>query len=267
MKEVKKSEMCEITRLFSGIEDSMVTACIQGYMGKAYVDILPNPSVGLIVSGEYSFFAGDANLGAATQAAERLFELNPSNETICIFPDNDMEWESVLMNAAGNSPEVIPRYRIAQKDYMFDEELLGNYSTNIPDGYSIEMFDEGIYKQAMSASWSKEFCEIFDSADDYLTRGFGYAITCDGILVAGTSTMTVYDGGTEVQVATHPNHRRKGLAMASAAAFLLECQRRGIRACWDAAAQVSKKMAIALGYEYKGVYHTVRMKRDGDMGR
>lgn len=93
----------------------------------------------------------------------------------------------------------------------------------------------------MSEDWSREFCETFASVEDYLKRGFGYAAVKKGKLVAGASTMTVYDGGTEVQVATHPDFRKKGLAMACAAAFVLECQRRNIRACWDAANRISKK--------------------------
>lgn len=56
MVKVEKNRLGEIEDLFKGIQDSMVIACIQGYMGDAYVDKLPKPTVGLIVSGEYSFF-------------------------------------------------------------------------------------------------------------------------------------------------------------------------------------------------------------------
>ena len=36
MYEVDKTEMKKIAPLFEGIQDSMVIACLQGYMGKAY---------------------------------------------------------------------------------------------------------------------------------------------------------------------------------------------------------------------------------------
>lgn len=259
MIKVKKEELNEIADLFKGIQDSMVIACIQGYMGDAYVDRLPDPTTGLIISGEYSFFAGDAKGPQAFQLVDKLFILNPSTETVCIFPDNEPEWGNALMKVEKNNPKVVPRYGIVQKDYVFDEDLLKSYMNRVPEGYELRMFDENIYTQSLEEDWSKAFCEIYASASDYLNRGFGYAVLQDGKLVSGTSTMTVYDGGTEIQVATHPDFRKKGLAMTCAAAFVLECQHRGIRACWDADNQISKKMALALGYEYKGEYDTVHM--------
>lgn len=56
----------------------MAIACIQGYTGEAYVDKLPYPAAGLIIIGEYSFFAGDANSEESVQLAENLFDFNPS---------------------------------------------------------------------------------------------------------------------------------------------------------------------------------------------
>lgn len=158
-------------------------------------------------------------------------------------------WEQVLLGAKENNPKPVERYGIVQKDYVFDEALLKSYMDKLPKGYELKQFDADLYQQAMEEEWSREFCETFASAEDFLTRGFGYAAVHEGKLAAGTSTMTVYNGGTEIQVATHPQHRRKGLAMVCAAAFVLECQKRGIRGCWDAANEISKKMALALGYE------------------
>lgn len=261
MIKVKKEEMDQIEKLFRGIEDSMVIACIQGYMGEAYVDKLPNPEVGMIISGEYSFFAGDIMNSQASELTDKLFDLNSSDETVCIFSDEEPEWEQFLMSVKKNNPQIVPRYGIVQKDYTFDEQRLNDFIKQLSEGYKLVLFDEELYKQAMEETWSKEFCETFLSADDYLARGFGYAVTKDGKLVSGTSTMTVYDGGAEVQVATHPEYRRKGLAMVCASAFVLECQKRKIRPCWDAANKISKKMALALGYEYKGIYTTIHMQK------
>ncbi|NLD18803.1 MAG: GNAT family N-acetyltransferase [Clostridiales bacterium] len=66
-----------------------------------------------------------------------------------------------------------------------------------------------MYEQAMSEEWSREFCETFESAEDYLSKGFGYGITYKGKLVAATSTMIVYDGAIEIQVATREDFRKK----------------------------------------------------------
>ena len=260
MIKVNKEEMKNIARLFSGIGDSMVTACIQGYMGDAYVDKLPEPEVGVIISGEYSFFAGDTKNPKAYDLVNGLFDISRSRKTVCIFPEEEPQWEQLLMSVKKNDPKIVTRYGIVQKDYDFDPERLGYFMKRLPKGYDLVPFDEDLYDQAMKEEWAEEFCKVFSSAEDFLTRGFGYAITKDGKLVSGTSTMTVYDGGAEVQMATHPDYRKQGLAMVCAAAFLLESRRRKIRACWDAENEISKKIAIALGYEYRGEYTTIHMR-------
>ena len=47
------------------------------------------------------------------------------------------------------------------------------------------------------------------------------------------SSYTVYRGGIEIEIDTHPDHRRRGLARACGAALMLECLKRGLYS-WDA---------------------------------
>lgn len=258
-RKVELHERADVAYLFDGIEDSMVIGYLQGYMGDAYVDRFPDPTVGVIISGEYSFFGGVPDSSFSKELARALFYLNPSKESVAIFAEDNSGWEKTLMAVPENHPVVIPRFGIAQRDYDFDKELLQSFIDRLSHEYTLKEFDKDLYDQAMSEDWSKEFCETYESADDYLNKGFGYAVTKDGKLVAGCSTMTVYDGGTEIQIATHPDFRGKGLAMPTAGAFILECVRRNMRPCWDAANETSLHMAKKLGYEYTGVYTTIGM--------
>ena len=261
MLKVKKDQMNRIAPLFEGIEDSMVIACLQGYMGDAFVLTLDNPAAGLIVSGEYSFFGGEPDSAAAGHLIENLLCVIQGDSTIAIFADDKPDWERKLLSYPQNNPVAVPRFGIAQKDYTFDEEVLQRYIDAVPEGFVLVPFNKSIYEQAMRQDWSKEFCETFESADDYLKRGFGFAILDGDTLVSGASTMTVYDGGTETQVATQEAYRQRGLAMPCAAAFVRECAKRKIRPHWDAANLISKKMALSLGYEYKGEYTTIHMRK------
>lgn len=262
MIEVEKKQLKQIAPLFEGIQDSMVIACLQGYMGNAYVETLDHPKAALIVSGEYSFFAGDPNSEEAVNLVNNLFVANQSDSTVVIFDDENPEWEKLLMSIPENNPKIVPRFGIVQKDYDFDDNILRRYIDALPEGFELVRFDKNIYNQAMAEDWSKEFCEVFSTAEEYLTRGFGYAALKDGKLVSGASTMTAYDGGIEIQVATHEKYRGRGIAMACAAALIQECSKRKIRPCWDAANLASKHMALSLGYEYKGEYTTIHMERN-----
>jgi GNAT superfamily N-acetyltransferase len=259
MIEVPASERPQIAPLFQSIHDSMVIAYLQGYMGNGYVDQLPNPMVGLIVSGEYSFWVGDSASPAAREMAESIFEYMEGDQTTAIYEEDGHGWRDLLLSISKNHPVEIPRYRIAQRDYDFDRITLRNFIDALPKEFELRRFDKELYAQAMAEDWSREFCETFVSAEAYLSQGFGFGVVHKGRLVAGASSMTVYDGGLEVQVATREEYRGKGLAMACAAALLLESMDRNVRPCWDAATLVSRHMAVKLGYEYLGEYSTVHL--------
>jgi GNAT superfamily N-acetyltransferase len=57
---------------------------------------------------------------------------------------------------------------------------------------------------------------LYQLIDDYINRGIGYSIFYKGEVVCGASSYSIYDNGIEIEVATDPNHRRKGLATAVA---------------------------------------------------
>ena len=258
---VKTEDRKAMTPLFSGLEDSMVIAYLQGFMGDGYVDRMPDPRAGLIVSAEYCFFGGDFDLPEAKELAEQLFETTRLDQMIAIYPDKQTGWFDLLISIEQFRPVSLHRFGIVHLDYQFNQQKLEAIAHNIPEGMKLVRFDEDLYRQAMSEHWSMAFCEAFVSAEDYLNRGFGYAVTDQGRLVSGASTMTVYDGGTETQVATRAGYEGRGLALACSAAFIMECDRRGMRPCWDAANEASLHMAQKLGYEYRGLYMTVELNR------
>jgi len=258
---VNKEDRIQMANLFEGLEDSMVIAYLQGFMGDGFVDRLPDPRVALITSAEYCFFGGDYTLPEAAELAGQLFDVTPLDQMIAIYPDKQTGWFELLMSLDNLQPVSLPRFGIVQRDYEFDTKKLQSIADSIPDGMELVAFDEALYNQAMSEHWSMAFCEAFASAEDYLTNGFGFAVTENGKLVSGASTMTVYDGGTETQVATRGGYGGRGLALACSAAFIMECDRRGMRPCWDAANEASLHMAQKLGYEYRGLYMTVELNR------
>ena len=57
---------------------------------------------------------------------------------------------------------------------------------------------------------------------------FGFAALCDGAVVAYGGMLTVLDEGQITNVATHPDHRRQGLAGQVVAALLDEARARGL---------------------------------------
>lgn len=264
MRKVQLSEIEDITKIrkmFEGIQDSMVISFFQGYMGDLWIDSIKNPRTGLIVSGEYSFYGGASDTPGALSLGASLFDFIHGRKTTAIYSQKDMAWRNLLLSFNDFNPQEIIRHGIVQKDYIFDRSKLENFMEQMPKGYSIKPFDEELYNSALKEEWAEEFCDTFSSYQEYKKRGFGYGVIKDSQLVSGASTMTVYDEGFEIQVATREDHRGQGLALAASAAILLEGMRRGLRSCWDADNEASLNVALKLGYEYMGEYSTVRLYR------
>jgi L-amino acid N-acyltransferase YncA len=67
-------------------------------------------------------------------------------------------------------------------------------------------------------------------------------------------------GKLEIEIQTHRQFRRRGLARAVAAALILYCIEHGIEACWDAANEPSAALARQLGFHSTGKYEAYRLK-------
>lgn len=252
-------DLPKIKELFQGIQDSMLISFFQGYMGDLWVNSLENPITGLIVSGEYSFYGGAVNTKQALSLNETLFDYIDGDKTTAIFSQDSMKWRNLLLSFSKFGPKEIIRHGIVQKDYVFDKDKLTGFIESIPKTYSIRAFDEALYSSSLKEEWSQEFCETFYSYEEYKKQGFAYGIMKNGLLVAGASTMTVYNEGFEIQVATREGYRGQGLALAASASLLLEGIKRNLRPCWDAENEASLHIALKLGYEYMGEYSTVRL--------
>ncbi|NJM87328.1 MAG: GNAT family N-acetyltransferase [Hydrococcus sp. RU_2_2] len=70
----------------------------------------------------------------------------------------------------------------------------------------------------------------FRSHEDFINRGVALGILHQGRFVSGASTAAVGGGKVEIDIQTHDRFRRRGLARAVAAALILYCLDRGLRA-------------------------------------
>lgn len=76
----------------------------------------------------------------------------------------------------------------------------------------------------------------------------------DGVPVSGASSYSSFRGGIEIEIDTHPEHRRRGLAYACGAALILKCLERGWYPSWDAQNPWSLALAQKLGYHFDKAY-------------
>lgn len=144
-------------------------------------------------------------------------------------------------------------WRFLEKN-VFDHDRLSFYVRQLPNGYECKPITSALYKTVLREAWSEDLCSQFTDEADYEKRGLGFALLHQGRVVCGASSYTVFRGGIEIEIDTHPDFRRKGLAKACSARLILECLDRGLYPSWDAANRASLSLAEALGYHFDKAY-------------
>lgn len=95
----------------------------------------------------------------------------------------------------------------------------------------------------------------FQDYNDYHAHGLGFVIKDDqSKIVSGASSFIRYNDGYEIEIGTHKDHRKQGLATCVAAKFILETLKENKVPHWDAANTQSKNLALKLGYTLKNTY-------------
>lgn len=239
----------KLVPMFEKIDSTIVLSYLQGHMGTAWVDDLENPTVAQITVGIFVFYAGNSNI---KEADELLFNL--PDFTLAIV-DSD-EWKKRIETVHSGAIEKFQRYRFKKNPEHLDRTYLEDLMSSLPKGYEIMKVDKNIAQSSSFNELSEDFTSQFDSIDDFINRGIGYAILHEGKVVSAATSFSIYDEGIEIEVASHPDHRRKGLATIVASALILDCIDRGKYPSWDGANSESVELAKKLGYVFKESYDT-----------
>ena len=239
----------KLVPMFGKIDSTIVLSYLQGHMGTAWVDDLENPTVAQISVGIFVFYAGNSNL---KEAEELLFNL--PDFTLAIV-DSD-EWKKRIETVHSGAIEKFQRYRFKKNPEHLDRAHIEDLMSSLPKGYEIMKVDKNIAQSSSFNELSEDFTSQFDSIDDFINRGIGYAILHEGKVVSAATSFSIYDEGIEIEVASHSDHRRKGLATIAASALILDCIERGKYPSWDGANSESVELAKKLGYVFKESYDT-----------
>lgn len=235
--------------MFADLDSTIILSCLQGHMGTAWIDDLDNPKVAQVIVGIFSFYAGDSD---ADEAEELLHNLP---EDILVIVKTDA-WKKRLETVHQGSFEKFQRYRFKKSSADLSNNYLKPLLSKLPDDYELRRIDATIANDPALHEISEDFTCQFDSIEDYLKRGTGFAVLHRGQVVSGASSFSIYDDGIEIEVGTHPDHRRKGLATVVSAALILDCLGRGKDPSWDAATPESAALAKQLGYVFEEAYDT-----------
>lgn len=249
-----------IIEQYKAATDSSIYSALTGKMGKIYTDETQNMS--MILQGEFLFPSnapGSFDKNIATEMLEAIQNEKDIKELI-IVPQTS-EWEQFFINNQAYS--CISRYRLSVvKPSEFDLNKLNSYVAMLPKEFHFEKMGEKHANITYLEPWSKYFCSNFASAKEFEKDGVGVAIMLDNRMVCAATSYTVYDKGIEIEIATHPDYRQRGLATICAAKIILECVNRNLIPHWDAANLMSVQIAQKMGYELLGRYNAFCRKEN-----
>ena len=227
-----------------------VAAVIEGGMGRVFADTQEEPCVALAVL-DFHFLAGDP----LHPNALLLFKLlQPGDVVIAPTP----AWQHLV---AATYPSALAVYRReAFQAEQFDIDQLRRFCRALPSEFELRQVRLEEVTQ-FATDLDPALIYNFRSHEEFITRGVGVGILHQGTFVSGASSAAVGGGKLEIEIQTHRQFRRRGLARAVAAALILYCLEHGIEACWDAANEPSAALARQLGFHSTGKYEAYGLKQ------
>lgn len=239
----------QIKPFFEKMDDTLLRSYFEGNMGEAWVDDLSKPTAAQVTVSIFTFYAGDYD----SPAAEELIRNLPDDVLIIAEADG---WKKKLESVHAGVFDKFSRYRFYQNSQNFNFQHLRKLVDNLPTEFRLQKIDKEVIEMPSLHALSEDFTGNFASAEDYLNRGLGYVVIHNDKVVSGASSFSVYDEGIELEVGTHFEYRRKGLAAVASAALILDCLDKQKYPKWDAANSESLKLADYLGYVMKEAYDT-----------
>lgn len=251
---VPKHKRASLAPLFQGMTDTCILSCLQGHMGEAWVDHLDDPKVAQIIVGDFAFFVGDASIPEAKALLQHI------PETIFAIVETE-EWKQLIGAVYGRHAVKLERYAFRKSSADLHIPHVRTFLQGLPEGYEVKKMDADLAASPSLQAISPDFTGQFESISDFIARGIGYVVMFDKKVVCAASSYSIYDEGIEIEIGTAPEHRRKGLASAVAAALIIDCLERGLYPSWDAANQQSARLATRLGYVMAEAYDAYELHR------
>ena len=185
--------------------------------------------------------------------AKLLLEIIEDDSSRVIVPDS-VQWLPLLR---GQSP-----VRTFTNDTRFAFELMQNKnelsSFELPDGYTWQELDFEELKVA-ALEVNPNLLRPFWSKRAWSKFGMAFGIKRNGKFVCGASTFAAGKNVVEVEIATHEDYRRKGLAKFASTLLIDKCIEGGKAVSWDAANPGSRDLANKLGFKFSHKYDVIKM--------
>ena len=223
---------------------AVIDAVLEGRGGRVVTVGDGPPDAALLDYGCYRIPGGDQD---SPHARALLASLAGPCEIV--VPDDDA-WRSLIGDVFGD--------RVGDRSmasYAPGPDLAARVAAlteQVPDGYTLRPLDAGSAAR-VGADLSPHGVDVLGGPARFVERGFGRGLFEGDTPVCVSTSYAVSSRFVEVSIATHPDHRRRGLAACAAAAMIVDALGRDLEPHWNAFNPVSKRLATRLGFADAGV--------------
>jgi RimJ/RimL family protein N-acetyltransferase len=186
----------------------------------------------------FHVFGGDAEHPLAREAVGSL------QKGIVLLASDD--WRELLFEIHGG--RIMAQPRTALSSAALELDRLRALARRVPQGFCVERIDAGMASRMSGELEEPVRLHAFRSPQDFAERGIGFATLHGERTVCVATSFVVCSRGIEIQIVTHPDFRRRGLATATSAALMAHCLEHDLEPEWDADNPESLKLAQKLGY-------------------
>jgi GNAT superfamily N-acetyltransferase len=244
------------------INNLFARAVVEGHIdGTVHVDDAANPKTFHVVhSYGMSLLFGESG-NAGFNAVFRDYAINKDRvrdkyEWLQAFPAS---WNAALAGFFAGS--LVPSDDNAGRDergvielntrvnFKFDPSKYPNaWRNGIPKGVTIVRTDRKIFDEMPGSVVPKYF---WNNVEDFLSRGAGYSVICEGELAATAYASFVIDNMLELGIETVEQFRGKGFGKYACCALIDHCLERGLEPVWACRLENigSYKLAQKIGFE------------------
>jgi len=214
-----------------------------GGMGRVFVDDANFPQVALGYL-DFYFLAGEASHPHAKDLVKYI-----DDSGVILTPDE--AWRELLLQVFFDRLQ--PYVREVFNYGQFDVNQLEQNLSRLPVGFKLKRIALPDVEK-LGEDLHPALYYNFDSEEDFIRNGFGFAVVHEEQFVSGASSAAVGDKYVEIEIQTHPDFQRQGLARITASALILHCLKNNLVPCWDAANDASANLARQLGFVSAGKY-------------
>lgn len=257
--ELNIKDYSKVVKLFTKLKTNAAIESIFNNKNEArlFVDNLENPkSVFVLNSWAYYYVAGESENEYFNSSLLNFLEneffpecIKTNNNTeFAFYPDTD-QWCKKIQ-------ELFSYLDLSKsgKTYLnFDEKLFNrNWRDSLPTGFSVKRITQNIIDSIKN---NKEFIDYINcfwgTTNKYFNKGLGYcAFDCNDFATICISVFAS-ENEREIGIKTFPEFQNKGLAYATACAYIEECLENNLIPIWSCFSGnvASIKLAEKLGYK------------------